>query len=83
VVKLEGTSADSRTRVAVSVGTNGARAESPPPEEDSPASEEEAEDSTPRPGWELLDIDGDGKAELVWWVTEAKAGSARLIVLRF
>ena len=36
----------------------------------------------PAPRWELLDVDGDGKAELLWWAPDAK-GETHLILLRF
>lgn len=36
----------------------------------------------PAPRWQLLDVDGDKKAELVWWAPDAK-GETHLILLRF
>lgn len=36
----------------------------------------------PAPRWELLDVNGDRKAELLWWAVDAK-GDTHLILLRF
>jgi hypothetical protein len=36
----------------------------------------------PAPRWELLDVDGDRKAELLWWAADA-GGETHLILLRF
>jgi hypothetical protein len=36
----------------------------------------------PSPRWELVDIDGDRKAELLWWAPDDK-GETHVIVLRF
>ncbi|HXT52500.1 MAG TPA: FG-GAP-like repeat-containing protein, partial [Thermoanaerobaculia bacterium] len=97
-VKVEGTEARSRRTVEVSVGTGGTRTESsreraaptPTPAPTPARSKARGAQPTPTPEpprlpspkWELVDLDGDRKAELLWWAPDEK-GETHLILLRF
>jgi len=88
-VKVEGTDVESRRTVAVGIGAKGAHAEEgkeaqPPAQEGSAkgGSSEEAP-RLPPPDWQLVDVDGDGRDELLWWAAEPGGRESRLIVLKF
>jgi hypothetical protein len=87
-IKVDGTEADARRTKEVSVGTGGAyagesRAEQQPRPAATPAEGAAEQPSLPPPDWELVDVDGDGKAELLWWAPEKDGRETKLIVLRF
>jgi hypothetical protein len=85
VVKLEGTSGEELRTITIGVRTDGTRApeSGKAAEGAAPTAADKDEKAAPRPDWELLDVDGDGKAELLWWVLAADGRSTRLVVLRF
>lgn len=83
VLKLEGTEVDARVTVQLAVGTNGVQGPKSSTEETSKAGGEAGAEPAPTAEWEVLDLDGDGRGELLWWVAGAKGSDGRLVVVRF
>ncbi len=88
-LKVDGTDLPAHRTVEVNLGGEGVRTNetaAPVDERDPRAAQPGA---TPRPErlaspeWELIDVDGDGKAELLWWAPDADGRTTHLIVLRF
>jgi hypothetical protein len=93
-VKVEGTDVEARRTVAVSIGSKGASteagSEAQPAAKGTSTNEGNAAGAkapeTPRlpgPDWQLVDVDGDGRDEVLWWAAEPGGQESRLIVLKF
>ncbi len=92
--KVEGTEPSARRMTEVTISTSGtsarqttAPAPTPTPRPSAAASPTPAPSPTPtpeqaRPDWQLIDLDADGRAELVWWAQQPD-GDTKMIVLRF
>jgi VCBS repeat protein len=78
--------ATSREGAATPTATPRPTGTSPPPAkpgaQPAPTPELPEPPRLPAPRWELVDVDGDRQAELLWWAAEA-TGETKLIVLRF